>query len=305
MIHYGQKIQLDDLFDSEWKMQFAEPKRLCFALKMAGVSFVELPIGEETDPEKILEISRIFTGEGLFISLHPYLYKELSPEIFDNSSIPGLNIMLQTAQQVSKITGFPVRCVFHGGRARSEPYFVEPANAVYNAKKFFSWVDDACETTFTSVIPLCETQTPWDATDKELIRLGDTYQRCLDLVQDTDVGICWDFGHTHRSSFIGKQPVLPDEYFLARVQHVHAHDTMDTGAGQEDHFPLGDGLAPWRQYCAELARHLYTDTILLEISPSRFRDLDELIFYARDGVERLKVFFEEDLIDTDDFEEMN
>ena len=304
MIYYGQKLQLDDLFDTEWKMQFAEPSRLAFALKMAGVTFIEIPIGEETNSKKIVEMSRIFTGEGLFVSLHPYLYKELSPEIFDETRIPGLSAMLETAQQVSEITGFPVPYVFHGGRARSEPYFVEPVNAVHNAKKFFSWIDDACEKIFTSVVPLCETQTPWDLTDKELIRLGDTYQTCLDLVQDTDIGICWDFGHTHRSSLIGKQPVLPDEYFLARVQHVHAHDTIETGGGQEDHFPLGDGLAPWRRYCTELARHLYSDTILLEITPSRFRDLDELVFFARDGIERLRVFFEDDLIDTDDFEEM-
>src|SRR5665647_3179207 len=110
MIYYGQKLQLDDLYDSEWKMQFAEPSRIAFALKMAGISFVELSIGEGTDPEKIIEISRMFTDEGLFISLHPYLYKELSPEIFDQTKIPGLKTLLGTAQQVSEITVFPVPC---------------------------------------------------------------------------------------------------------------------------------------------------------------------------------------------------
>lgn len=302
MIYYGQKLQFDDLFDPEWKTQYAEPSRIAFALKLAGVSFIELPIGEETEPDLIIELSQIFTNEGLFVSLHPYLYKELSPEVFNDSKVPHLMQMLETAQYVSEITGFPVPYVFHGGRAQGEPFFVKLDIAINNAKKFFSCVDEACTDTYTSVVPLCETQTPWDLSNNSLVRLGDTFKSCLDLIQDTDLGICWDFGHTYRSSYIGKQPELPDDYFLARVKHVHAHDTVETGDGQEDHFPLGDGLAPWRKYCSELARYQYTDTILLEINPTRFRDLDELVFYSRDGINRLRVFFEEDTRERYDFE---
>lgn len=300
MIYYGQKLQLNELFDPKWIERFAEPSKVAIALKQAGVSFIELPIGEETKTDTILDITRVFINEGLFVSLHPYLYKELSPEIFNESKIPGLIEMLSTAQEVSELTGFPVPYVFHGGRARAEPYYVDIGNAISHAKAFFSWIDDTCNNQFSSIIPLCETQTPWDASDREMVRLGDTYQSCLDLIQDTDMGICWDFGHTYRSSSLKKQQELPDDKFLARVQHVHAHDTIETGEGPEDHFPLGDGLAPWRKYCAELARYQYSDSILLEINPTRFRDLDDLIFFAKDGIERLKVFFEEELSDSNE-----
>lgn len=302
MVQYGHKLDLTDLYSLDWQERYAPPTKIATMLKYSGISFVELAIGEETKSSLITETARIFSGEGLFVSLHPYLYKELSPEIFDSSKKSGVEQLLSVVQEVSDITGVPAPCVFHGGRARSEPYFVSPEIAKGNAKKFFSWVDDVCTSKFTTVVPFCETQTPWDAADQEMIRLGDTYKSCVDLVQDTDMEVCWDFGHTYRSTYLGKHASLPDDYFLARVGHVHAHDTFETGEGLEDHFPLGDGLAPWRAYCAELARYSFSDTILLEINPSRYRDLDEFIFFTRDGVERLTVFFENELVDNDDMD---
>jgi sugar phosphate isomerase/epimerase len=132
---------------------------------------------------------------------------------------------------------------------------------------------------------------PWDSSSDGVLRLGDTYDSCLDLVEHTSIGVCWDFGHTFRASYLKKHDLLPGDHFIARVKHVHAHDTIAAENGPDDHYPLGDGISPWKKYCSDLARFEYNDNILLETNTSRFESLETFLHSAHDSIEKLKFFF--------------
>lgn len=291
MALFGQKLDILDIFDEKWQKHFAEPSVLGSMLREYGVSFVEFAIGEETDRELILQAARIFSAEGIFLSLHPHFYKSLSPEIFDKSRIPELQRFLETVRKAAEITRVPMPLVFHGGRAEWDPFFRPLDNALASSKAFFRWIDQTVVDNYGDIIPVCETQIPWSVSNRGMVRLGDTYKSCLELIDGTGIGICWDFGHTFRASSIGKQEDYPDDHFLSRVRHVHAHDTVQTPSGPEDHYPLDEGFAPWKEYCAELARHEYDDTVLLEVNPMRYRDLREFLQGTSDNISSLKSYF--------------
>jgi sugar phosphate isomerase/epimerase len=294
-INIGQKLLIENLQDDQWQQKYADPSLLGSMLKECGISFIEVPIKEDTNDESILEIAQVFKDEGLFISLHPHLYEELSPEIFTSKSYPELNRMLSTAQTVGNITGVPVLYVFHGGRANWEPYQVSLPEAKSNVKDFFRWIGDAVNDYYPNIVPLCETQVPYNRSNSANTRLGDTWESCIELVEGTGIGICWDFGHTYRSAQMGKHSLMPNDHFLAQVAHVHAHDTKNIDSVLEDHFPLGDDLAPWREYCATLARHDYNDTILIEVNPDRYPDLQTFLNGTCDNIQKLRFFFEHNL----------
>ncbi|HLV31498.1 MAG TPA: TIM barrel protein [Chitinispirillaceae bacterium] len=288
---YGQKLPLKELGDEQWQKKYAEISLLGLMLREQGISFVEFPINEDTEAEIVYETAKTFSNEGVSVSLHPYLHKELAPEIFDQNRYDDLERLLTIVHQTGEITGAPVPCVFHGGLANMKPHMVPEQKALLCAKTFFAAIDSLTALKYSNVIPFCETQTPWSASSKGALRLGDTYKGCLELIEGTSIGICWDFGHTFRASYLKKHDLYPDEHFLARVKHVHAHDTILLGDQHEDHFPLGSGIVPWKEYCAELARHEYNDTVLLEVPVDRFSNLEDFLHSVCRSVEMLNNLF--------------
>jgi len=85
--------------------------------------------------------------------------------------------------------------------------------------------------------------------------VGRTRASLLDLVQEVDsprVGICWDLAHDFENSrHEAGWTVVPDDAFLDRVVHVHAHDIDDLW---EPHYPLVLGRVPVAKQLAALAR---------------------------------------------------
>jgi sugar phosphate isomerase/epimerase len=291
MVEYGQKLFIEDLEDCGIHAKYATPVTLLGLLHDLGIRFIEFPVVESTPPELILKYASLCRDLDLYVSIHPHFNQNLSPEIFNKSSHETLKRFLTVIQHISDLTLVPVKLVFHGGRAGFEPYFIDYKQALQNARSFFQYIDDLCTGTFTEVIPICETQTPWNESVSGIVRLGDTWQTCLELLENTDLGVCWDFGHTFRAARLNKHSMIPNEAFMARVQHVHAHDTLAFENGLEDHHPLGDGLAPWRQNCAELCRYSYDETILLEVNLSTYGNLDTMKNLIEDSIDRLSVFF--------------
>lgn len=290
-VHIGQKLIIEDLLNEDWQKIYADPVSLSAMLKECGISFVELSINNDTENSTIINLAELFSQTGLFISLHPYFFGILSPEVFIPENIPLFKQKLQTAQNVGNITGVPVSYVFHGGLAMWEPNFVGLKEAIVQSKNFFSWIDKAVIEEFGNIVPLCETQMPYSGFDKQKVRLGDTWETCLNLIEETSLGICWDYGHTFIGSANGIHNRFPDDHFLARVNHVHAHDTISTEYGLVDHQPLADGEAPWREYNALLARHDFNGNILLEINPRSYSDLESFLVGTTDGVRKMRSFF--------------
>jgi sugar phosphate isomerase/epimerase len=88
----------------------------------------------------------------------------------------------------------------------------------------------------------------------------------LSLVEPFDdryAGICWDVAHDWENDLShGRAITEPDASFLARVAHVHIHDSAPDGSV---HYPLGDGGVPWRGHLATLASAGYAGSVIMEI----------------------------------------
>src|SRR5690554_108846 len=96
---YGQKLPLKELGDEQWQKKYAEISLLGLMLREQGISFVEFPINEDTEAEIVYETAKTFSNEGVSVSLHPYLHKELAPEIFDQDRYDDLERLLTIVHQ--------------------------------------------------------------------------------------------------------------------------------------------------------------------------------------------------------------
>lgn len=99
----------------------------------------------------------------------------------------------------------------------------------------------------------------------------------MNLVENTNVEICWDAGHSWRSSLLKKQPPFPAADFLRKVGHVHLHDADGDERGWfDDHRPLDEGRSPWKQYLRMLFSHTYDSPFMLEVTiDSHFCDYEK------------------------------
>lgn len=78
------------------------------------------------------------------------------------------------------------------------------------------------------------------------IFLGITAETLADIVDGTDLGICFDIGHANTSGQIGDMV----DTFRDRIVNVHIHDNN----GQRDeHLTIGDGIIDFRDVLAQLS----------------------------------------------------
>ncbi|MFW6220849.1 MAG: TIM barrel protein [Fibrobacterota bacterium] len=161
------------------------------------------------------------------------------------------------------------------GLARYKPHFRSLQQAFDSAHHFFHWLSTYSRS--LDIRTFAETQLPNNARDDELIRPGDTYESVLNLVENTNVEICWDAGHSWRSSLLKKQPPFPAADFLRKVGHVHLHDADGDERGWfDDHRPLDEGRSPWKQYLRMLFSHTYDSPFMLEVTiDSHFCDYEK------------------------------
>lgn len=286
LIKIGQRLNIEDFINRQWLLNFGEPAVVISLLNECGISFVEFTISEKTNPELVLGIAKVCGNEGVFVAFQTDYQSELLPQTFRKGAEKKYEQILSLADTVANITESPVPFTFNWGdysQSVNEQNFDE---AFFNSKKFFQWVSNVTSEKLSNIIPLCGTQ------EFKLDKNSKAYQidNCFQIFQTCDVEICWDFGRQWLSNNKnGKN--LPDEHFVSRIGHIHAYDAYKSETGIESNFPLGDGLIPWKEYCAILARHCYSDTILLDVNPAIFRDLDDLLFFTRDGIEKLNSYF--------------
>ena len=286
-VHIGQKLNVEDLVRIEWQKKYAEPGLLGSMLKECGITFVDLNITAQTDETVILRLAEMFADIGLFISLD-LKYSRFSPESFDSHWALFLAERLRIAQAVANITKVPVPYVLHCGFGNSLGVEKKQVELITGGKEFFAWVDKMIVEQNGDVVALCET---WDI-NADLEKQQEYWQNCLTLIEETNLGICWDFLHSwFVSTRIGQQR-FPGEDFLARVDHVHACDAHVNGSGQIDYLPLTDGAVPWREYSSLLARHDYDSTIVLKVDPGYYRGLYTFLKGVSDGVSKLRFFFD-------------
>jgi len=289
-VKYGVKINPKEMGDSSWREALGDPARFLGRLREYGVGFVEFTWTEDMNYSAIATIGRRAWQEGLSSSIHPYLYGDLAVEVFDARSAQGLAGIFELAEALGASSGVCVPLVFHGGRADCDPHNRTLEQATAAAREFFRWADRATKQTYPNVRVFCETQMPVFPEDGAWTRVGDTYATCLELVEATDVEVCWDFGHGFGSFLLGKHGEFPGQEFLARVGHVHAHDTVMTESGAYDHRPLGKGFCPWRRYFQLLAEQGFAGNILFEVAlkrPDGYHGLRAMLDYSIGEVEAI------------------
>lgn len=98
--------------------------------------------------------------------------------------------------------------------------------------------------------------------------------RIDEILSLTDVGFCWDVGHSYND----KIPMKLSNLQLQRLRNVHIHDVR----GTEDHQPFHE--IPIREYMQYLRDVSYNNTIVIEIA------LDEL---GNDREDAVKNFYKQ------------
>ena len=272
----GLKLDPGVLPQGEWQARFGETAELLEQLKGIGVDFIELPWGDDRLWEPVREVVVHCARLELGVSVHPYLHGPLAPEIFDQTGVlPGHEEMLRMCQSFGEQTGGPVTVVFHGGIAAFEPHHRVFGEALHAGRLFFGWLGLQCSERFALVQPMCETQLPHARDNDWITRIGDTWETCLALTADTDVGICWDFGHAFASADLGKHSSVPPDEFVRAVRHIHAHDAIrDKQGGWQDHRPLDAGSCDWRRNFRLLQTVDFRGRVLFEIDLMGFSCLE-------------------------------
>jgi sugar phosphate isomerase/epimerase len=249
-----------------WFDTFGDSREFFGRIREFGVDFVEFPMSEHTDHLLLRAAGDAAAEQGLACSIHPYFHEELAPEAFTTRrSAQGLRRLLKLAQQLGDQSQQQVTLVFHGGLARYKPHYRTLDEARTAGKAFFKWIGDIAAREYPATLPMAETQLPHDRENEGLIRLGDTYEGVLDLIDGTRSAVCWDFGHAWRSALLEKQPHKPPATLLAKIEHVHLHDARISNGIYRDHEPLDTGASPWRAYLQLLFEHGYDKRILLEL----------------------------------------
>ncbi len=284
-VHIGQKLNLEDIIRSDWQKKYAEPSLLGSMLKECGVAFVEFTISAETDVSVVCNLAGVFADAGLFVSLD-FQSNRFSPEIFNPESNSYFIEWLRTAQSVGNITKVPVPCVFHCGLGSSVVQ-KRHQEVLSISRDFFFWLDKMTLEGFGNVVGLCEAGSFCAENKKQQENWG----CCLRVIEGTNLGICWDFGHRCLSSTGRADMGFPGENFLAIVNHVHAYDAQVSDSGTVEVIPLADGMIPWREYCSLLARHDYDSTVLLKVNPEYYSGLRTFLQGVTDGVNKLRIFF--------------
>lgn len=288
---YGIKVNPAQIAQPWWPAVLGSEELLFAKAREFGAGFVELVVVEDAPLDGIARLGRLAHEAGLGVSLHPYLYGALAAEAFDPGDVDGFAPMLQVAEELGRGAGEPTAVILHGGRARTAPHHRPYDQAMSAAKAFFRWLAGQVDRVYPNVRALCETQIPTRPADGEWDRLGDTYQTCLALVADTGLDVCWDFGHAYAAWWRGKHEQFPPPEFLARVGHVHAHDTVSVNDDIEDHRPLGAGISPWRTYLTMLAERAYDGPILFETGGWAEQGYDGLEEMLRSGIAKVEGVF--------------
>lgn len=277
-MEFGLKVNPAVLTDQESRGRFGDARTLLHALRAGGAEFVEFSISEETSFAEILQLGVVAADCGIGCSLHPYLHDQWAPEVFDAEKVgPELRRLFEVAQRVAESTRNPVTMVFHGGVANGEPHRRSLDDARASGKAFMQWVGQLVENEMPDVRVFAEVQLPHDAEDNGLVRIGDTWDGCLELIEGTSVDACWDFGHSWRGVILGKHTETPPERFLRRVGHVHLHDAQQAAGVFRDHLPPGEGSGMWRRYLALLVRRGYDGRVLFELGYNSLEDAVRIV----------------------------
>jgi sugar phosphate isomerase/epimerase len=105
-----------------------------------------------------------------------------------------------------------------------------------------------------------------------------------DQFEASELGLCWDMGHTQSSVAQGFLDAQVPQAFLQRVIHTHIHDMGPTGV---THFPIHSHSAT-DAMIGSLVGVGYTGRFNLELYPARWPDDADVTLGFQDSIRRLR-----------------
>jgi len=261
----GLKLDIGFSEDEEHRRLYGRREILPF-LRELGVESVEAPVGPETTPDGLREHIGRCVDAGLQITLHPY--SEGTPfnlAYFADSDDNPCRLLhqrfLTLAAEAARHQGAPTLVNIHGAAGTltdARPHLVERSIA------FFTWARQWCRRHAPDVSVTVELQISPNAGEPKQ-RIGDRYGELREIATQSDVKICWDFGHAYWNHRNHGWPLDLPESLLRRVGHVHCHDVRGG-----DHQPLLYDVVPWRSFIERLFATGYESRIILEVPVDAF-----------------------------------
>ncbi|UCD51985.1 MAG: sugar phosphate isomerase/epimerase [Phycisphaerales bacterium] len=237
-------------------------------LRDLGVDLVETPVGAETQPDVLSEHVAQCVDAGLQVTLHPYSEGTIfNPAYFADSADNPCRLLHERfftlAAEAAQRQQAPTLVNIHGAAgtaADARRHLLDRSIA------FFTWARAWCRQNAPEVGVTVELQISPNAGESRQ-RIGDRYEELLKIAAESEVQVCWDFGHAYWNTYRYDWPLTPPPKLLGRIGHVHCHDVYEG-----DHEPLVFNTVPWRDFISLLIDNGFDERIILEIPPCSFLD---------------------------------
>jgi sugar phosphate isomerase/epimerase len=237
-------------------------------LAAAGFGYFEASVGPcrtHSELDLLAAEARACADAGLTMSVHPYLPPPCNPAAMGTRPEPASTIdrLLAAAASVRDLAGEPVRVVLHPATL-SLPQGADLAAMrpvlLARSRDYVALVADRASRR-PGVRPMIEHQLA-TMPGESIIRIGDTADELLRVVDEADAGVCWDTGHYLLAVDRHGQPAQPPERFVRRVEHVHLHAVADG----IDHRVIEAGSRALPAYVRMLADAGFSGSLTLEYS---------------------------------------
>ncbi len=233
-----------------------------------GFTVMETPIGLETEREVLMEHVICCLKAGLEVSLHAYSENTTSNPAFfslEENNLCRLSHQrfLSLAVEISSLQQSPTVVTIHPAAGGSEH---SRRGLVDRSVSFFSWAHQWCCRNAPEVRLVAELQISPNP-EEPLQRIGDIYDELLEIVTQSHIQACWDFGHAYLNTQRYGVQLYPPDGLLPHIGHVHCHDVHN-----DDHHPLVCNTVPWQDFIRLLIDRGFDGIIILEVPPSNFLD---------------------------------
>jgi|GEM_PF-541356 len=260
-------LALEVSFDTKPESEWYGIENSLEKIRDSGIERIEFAISPATTEKEIyLKLDRCL-AQDLKVNLHPYTDGKYAPGSFElkegNLALKQNRYFLELAHRISKIQKEKVTVVFHpasNSGMEGLPWEKEERDFFKKrSNEFFRWVDAYVKDKEFDVLVVSEFSLP-SYLENGFFRIGDTYEEIVETVEGTNVGICWDTGHTYISHLHNGESLLPPDYFLKKVKYMHLHDYYHG----KDHHPILYDNVPIRDYLFLLKKAGFSGGITFE-----------------------------------------
>jgi len=272
------------------------------AVRDTGVDFVEwtMILSPDWQEAEYRDLAKRSMSYGLPMTVHPYLNGPLNLARFEdaahNASRATLQRFLRLTARFAEEQHAPCSLVLHPGqRALRKTQSRKELHTEIMARNqtAFRWLARTVRANGYPVRVFSETvQRKPDR--PQAVHGGGTFEDVLASVAGTELGVCWDTGHTYLASQDFGEPLFPPDAFLKRVGHVHLHDVRNPeqfrncGLLTPDHQPLVWDNVPLAENLRLLKQAGFDGDINLELKPNAVLLLGDFVTVARESVARLQ-----------------